>query len=94
MLCGTDLAAEAEGFCFEFDLTGSFSWRNPTDYHKQEINQKKIFVLHFLYQIFDMKLVSLKIDFERLIVCCILLEPRDVEVGYKALPLLISLKHW
>jgi hypothetical protein len=34
MLCGGDLVAEAEGFCFEIDLTGSFSWRNPTDYHR------------------------------------------------------------
>jgi hypothetical protein len=34
MLCGRDLAAEAEGFCIEIDLTGSFSWRNPTDDQK------------------------------------------------------------
>jgi hypothetical protein len=35
-------------------------------------------------------------DFERLILCWILLEPLDVEVGYRAITniLLISLKHW
>ncbi len=36
MLCERDLVAEAEEFCIEVDLTGSFSWRNPMDDHKAD----------------------------------------------------------
>lgn len=40
MLRGRDLAAEAEDFCIEIDLTGSFSWRNPARYFFFFFNHK------------------------------------------------------